>query len=143
MPESDPLTPPPPASPAAAQGGSASPSQPATPPPNITQPTAAQKAYWRANIAFVAVLLVIWFTVSAVCGIFLVDWLNGFSLGGYPLGFWFSQQGSVIVFIFLILIYALGMGVLDRKYGLETPDPALQADAATTDSGDSPDGGAA
>ncbi len=76
-------------------------------------------AYWRANLRLMAKLLVVWFVISFGLGILLVEPLNRFSLGGFPLGFWFAQQGSIYVFIVLILIYALRMDQLDKKYGVD------------------------
>ncbi len=72
--------------------------------------------YWRANLRLVSTLLVIWFIVSYLFGIILVEPLNSISLGGYPLGFWFAQQGSIYTFVALIFIYVWKMGQLDRKY---------------------------
>lgn len=73
-------------------------------------------AYWSANLRLLLVLLVIWFVVSYGCGIILADVLNTISLGGYKLGFWFAQQGSMYTFLVLIFVYAIRMGQLDRKY---------------------------
>ena len=73
-------------------------------------------AYWKANIRLVAICLVIWFIVSFLFGIILVDVLNTIQLGGYKLGFWFAQQGSIYVFVVLIFFYAWRMGQLDRKF---------------------------
>ncbi len=64
-------------------------------------------------------MLVIWFLVSYGAGILFVDVLNGIKLGGYPLGFWFAQQGSIYVFIALIFWYAKKMGDIDRKFGMQ------------------------
>ena len=75
-------------------------------------------AYWKANLRLLSVLLVIWFVVSYGFGIRLVDVLNTVSIGGYKLGFWFAQQGSIYVFIALIFYYAKAMGKLDRKFGV-------------------------
>ena len=77
------------------------------------------RAYWKANLRLLTICLMIWFVVSYGCGILFVEQLNAFKLGGYKLGFWFAQQGSIYVFILLIFFYALGMGVLDRKYGFD------------------------
>ena len=63
------------------------------------------REYWKKNIRVVLILLSIWFLVSYVLGIFLVDFMNQFSVGGAKLGFWFSQQGSIYVFVVLIFIY--------------------------------------
>lgn len=78
----------------------------------------AQK-YWQANIRLVIGCLIVWFFVSFGCGILLVDQLNAFRLGGYPLGFWFAQQGSIYTFVALIFIYAWRMNQLDRKFNVE------------------------
>lgn len=75
--------------------------------------------YWKANISLMIKLLAVWFVVSFVCGILLVDVLNGIQIGGYKLGFWFAQQGSIYVFVALIFIYAKRMAALDRKFGVE------------------------
>ena len=77
------------------------------------------QAYWRANLRLMAVLLVIWFVVSFGFGILLVDWLNQFRIGGYKLGFWFAQQGSIYVFVILIFVYARKMARLDREHGVD------------------------
>ena len=73
-------------------------------------------AYWKANVTLLTTLLVIWFVVSYGFGILLVDVLNVIKLGGYPLGFWFAQQGSIFVFVALIFIYAASMTRLDKKF---------------------------
>ncbi|MCG6896968.1 MAG: DUF4212 domain-containing protein [Thiocapsa sp.] len=72
--------------------------------------------YWGANLRLLTVLLIIWFAVSYGLGILLVEPMNAFSLGGYPLGFWFAQQGSIYVFVALIFIYAASMNRLDKKF---------------------------
>lgn len=84
---------------------------------------AKAKAYWRENIRLMLSLLAVWFTVSYGCGILLVDWLNQFTLGGFKLGFWFSQQGSIYVFVALIFVYVVKMNQLDRKYIDSPPIP--------------------
>jgi putative solute:sodium symporter small subunit len=80
--------------------------------------------YWRNSLRLVAVLLAVWFVVSFMAGILFVDELNTIALGGFPLGFWFSQQGSILVFVVLILIYCVVMDRLDRT---ETLREAQQA----------------
>ena len=72
--------------------------------------------YWRKNIRIVLILLSIWFLVSYVFGIILVDTLNQVSIGGAKLGFWFSQQGSIYVFVILIFVYVKLMNKLDKDY---------------------------
>jgi len=77
-----------------------------------------QSAYWRANIRLITGCLLVWFFVSFGCGILLVDFFNQFQLGGYKLGFWFAQQGSIFTFLILIFFYAIRMNALDRRYGV-------------------------
>ncbi len=74
--------------------------------------------YWSENLRLVGLCLAIWFVVSFLFGIILVEPLNAIRLGGYKLGFWFAQQGSIYVFVVLIFFYAHRMGKLDRKYGV-------------------------
>ena len=76
------------------------------------------KAYWKTNLKYLAILLSIWFVVSFGFGILLVDELNTIRIGGFKLGFWFAQQGSIYVFVILIFVYILLMNRLDRKYNL-------------------------
>lgn len=76
-------------------------------------------SYWKSNLRLVACCLVVWFVVSFLFGIILVEPLNNFRLGGYKLGFWFAQQGSIYVFVILIFFYAWRMGKLDRKHNVE------------------------
>jgi len=77
-----------------------------------------RKAYWQANLRLTAILLVIWFTISYLCGIVFVEELNNFRMGGYKLGFWFAQQGSMYGFVIIIFVYARRMATIDRKFGL-------------------------
>jgi len=72
--------------------------------------------YWKSNLKFVSILLAVWFTVSFGFGILLVEYLNEFQIGGFPLGFWFSQQGSIYIFVILIFIYIYLMNKLDKKF---------------------------
>lgn len=76
-------------------------------------------AYWKANLKLVGLCLSIWFVVSFLFGIILVDPLNAIRLGGYKLGFWFAQQGSIYVFVVLIFFYAWRMNKLDKKFDLD------------------------
>ena len=73
-------------------------------------------SYWHANLRLVAALLLIWFVVAYVGSIFLIDWLNTFPIGYLGFGFWLAQQGSIYVFIGLVLVYALWMDRLDRYF---------------------------
>jgi putative solute:sodium symporter small subunit len=77
------------------------------------------RAYWRANLKLVAVLLCVWFLVSFGFGILLVEPLNRIDFFGFKLGFWWAQQGAIYVFIVLIFVYAAGMRRLDRKYDVD------------------------
>lgn len=77
------------------------------------------RAYWKENLRYLAILLVIWFIVSYGFGILLVEQLNSMSIGGAKLGFWFAQQGSIYVFVVLIFVYVYLMNKLDKKYGLD------------------------
>jgi putative solute:sodium symporter small subunit len=72
--------------------------------------------YWKANLRLVTGCLVVWFVVSYLFGILLVDQLNAISIGGYGLGFWFAQQGSIYTFVALIFFYASRMKKLDRQF---------------------------
>ena len=75
--------------------------------------------YWKKNLQYLAVLLLIWFVVSYGCGILFVDELDNIRFGGFKLGFWFAQQGSIYVFVLLIFVYVYLMNKLDRKYNVE------------------------
>ena len=77
------------------------------------------REYWRRNIRLAVKLLLVWFVVSYGCGILLVDFLNQFQVGGYKLGFWFAQQGSIYVFVALIFYYTKKMGDLGREFNVE------------------------
>jgi putative solute:sodium symporter small subunit len=74
------------------------------------------QGYWKATLGLLAKILVIWFLVSFGAGILFAPLLDKISLGGYPLGFWFAQQGSIYVFIGLIFWYAKKMGEIDRRF---------------------------
>lgn len=74
------------------------------------------RRYWRANLWLVAGLLTIWAIVSIGLSIVWAESLNQLRIGGFPLGFWISQQGAIYTFVLLILVYAITMGRLDRKY---------------------------
>ena len=74
------------------------------------------KNYWKANLKIVLILLSFWFLSSFGSGILFSDLLDKIKLGGFNLGFWFAQQGSILVFVFLIVAYCILMNRLDRKY---------------------------
>ncbi len=75
--------------------------------------------YWKKNVGIITWCLVVWAIVSLGAGILFAPLLNGIHLGGYPLGFWFAQQGSIIVFVILIAIYVWRMDKLDAEYGID------------------------
>lgn len=77
-----------------------------------------RQAYWKENLRLVAMCLAIWFIASYLFGIILVDQLNAISLGGYKLGFWFAQQGSMYIFVALIFFYANRIGKIDKKFNV-------------------------
>jgi putative solute:sodium symporter small subunit len=79
----------------------------------------ASDRYWKANIRTVIGSLIIWFLVSYGCGILFADALNAIQIAGFPLGFWFAQQGAIIVFLVLIAFYAWRMNRLDREYDVD------------------------
>ena len=90
-----------------------------------------RRAYWRENLIIVAALLSVWFLVSFVLSIVFVDALNDIRMGGFRLGFWMAQQGSLYVFVILIFVYVWSMNRLDRKYGVEE----LEADTNNSGAG--------
>ncbi|MDP6525553.1 MAG: DUF4212 domain-containing protein [Kiritimatiellia bacterium] len=75
-----------------------------------------QRDYWKSNLRVLLLLLSVWFVVGYVLSILCVDLLNKVHIGGFPLGFWFAQQGSILVFIALIYVYARWMDRIDKKF---------------------------
>ena len=92
------------------------------------------QGYWRKNVTIMVVLLAIWAFVGLGCGVLFADWLNQFKLGGFPLGFWFAQQGSIIVFIILILVYAILLNRLDDEYSDKVGQEEITAKTEASDS---------
>jgi putative solute:sodium symporter small subunit len=80
---------------------------------------ASAGAYWRANIRLLVTLMAIWFLVSFGAGILFRPFLDQFMIGGFPLGFWFAQQGSIYVFMALIFYYAWKMKKIEREFDLD------------------------
>jgi len=78
-----------------------------------------RQEYWRRNLRLLAVLLTIWALVSFGAGILFVDALNNIVIAGFPLGFWFAQQGSIITFVGLIAVYVWRMDKLDAEFGID------------------------
>jgi putative solute:sodium symporter small subunit len=81
-----------------------------------------RKEYWRRNLRLMLILLSIWFVVSFVCGVLLIEPLNEIVIYGFPLGLWFAQQGSIYTFVILIYVYAKRMDRLDDEYGVGERD---------------------
>lgn len=77
------------------------------------------RQYWKTNLKYLVILLSVWFAVSYGFGILLAEPLNGISLGGFKLGFWFAQQGSIYVFVILIFVYIALMNKLDKEYDVD------------------------
>ena len=75
--------------------------------------------YWKANVKLLTICMIIWFIVSYLFGIILVEPLNTIRLGGYKLGFWFAQQGSIYVFLLLIYFYAKQMAKIDKQFNAQ------------------------
>jgi len=78
--------------------------------------------YWHKSLRLVLILLSIWFVVSFGAGIFFKDWLDQFTIGTAPLGFWMAQQGAIICFVILLIIYAVLMNRLDKSLGFDEDD---------------------
>jgi putative solute:sodium symporter small subunit len=74
------------------------------------------RQYWKKNLQTLAILLSIWFVISFGCGILWVEELNAYRMGGFKLGFWFAQQGSIYGFVVLIFVYVVWMNRLDREF---------------------------
>ena len=77
------------------------------------------KKYWKKNLSYLAILLSIWFVVSYGFGILLAEPLNAIRLGGFKLGFWFAQQGSIYAFVILIFVYVRLMNKLDKEFDVD------------------------
>tara|TARA_B100000575_G_C22688781_1_gene417911 strand:+ start:93 stop:368 length:276 start_codon:yes stop_codon:yes gene_type:complete len=86
---------------------------------NETNLKERRKAYWRANLRILAILMSIWFVVSFGCGILFVEPLNQIKLGGFKFGFWMAQQGSIYVFVALIFVYVRQMNKLDWEFNFQ------------------------
>ncbi|MBA2303202.1 MAG: DUF4212 domain-containing protein [Acidobacteria bacterium] len=96
-------------------------------PPPATKPPAIGR-YWRANLRLMGILLAVWALAGLGAGVLFADYLNELgSLGGFPLGFWFAQQGSIIIFILLILIYAVAMNRLDARHHREMAEQSRES----------------
>ena len=76
------------------------------------------QGYWQANLRLMAILLTIWFAVSFGAGVLFVHELNAIRVGGFKLGFWFAQQGSIYTFVVLIFVYVFRMNAIDRAFGV-------------------------
>lgn len=74
------------------------------------------RSYWKSNIRIVSVLLALWFIAAFVGGVFGIEFLNQYRIGQLGLGFWIAQQGSIFVFVLIVLFYAIAMDRLDRRH---------------------------
>lgn len=83
-----------------------------------------RRRYWRRNLLYVEILLAAWFLVSLGCGVLFVDQLDRIRIGGFPLGFWFAQQGAMYAFVAIIFVYVFLMNRLDRRFGVSDRDRA-------------------
>ena len=83
------------------------------------------KQYWAINIRYVLILISVWFVVSYGFGILLAPVLNNIQIGGFKLGFWFAQQGSIYIFVILIFVYVYLMNKLDIHFGVEETEEGL------------------
>ncbi len=90
----------------------------------MTQRAEDRRKYWRRNLLYVEILLAVWFLVSLGCGVLFVDQLDRFRIGGFPLGFWFAQQGAMYAFVAIIFVYVFLMNRLDRRFGVSDRDAA-------------------
>ena len=90
-----------------------------TKPDNKADKAERRRLYWRANLRLTVGLLLIWFAVSFGAGILFRDALDRVTVGTAPLGFWMAQQGSILVFFGLIVIYCIRMTQLERRYGIK------------------------
>jgi putative solute:sodium symporter small subunit len=92
---------------------------PSRQPVEVTVDEHQRREYWRRNLRLMAVLLTIWALVSFGAGILFVEPLNEIVIAGFPLGFWFAQQGSIITFVILIAVYVTRMDKLDAEFGVD------------------------
>jgi putative solute:sodium symporter small subunit len=98
------------------------------------------RAYWKANVRILTILMSIWFFISFICGILLADFLDNFRFAGFKLGFWIAQQGSIYVFVILILVYLVCMDRLDARYTRDkSAHDSKRRDASAPAANDSPE----
>ena len=86
---------------------------------NQTQMSNNHQQYWKKNLRYLGILIIIWALVSFGCGVLFADYLNQFKIAGFPLGFWFAQQGSIYVFVILIFVYVFLMNKLDHEFDVD------------------------
>lgn len=79
----------------------------------------ARRAYWRRNLRLMAALLTVWALAGFGAGVLFTDLLNKVEIGGFPLGFWFAQQGSILTFLLLVAVYVWRMDRLDKEFGID------------------------
>ncbi len=93
-------------------------------PSEDNQGSNAARRHWRRSVQVMGILLEVWAVAGLGCGVLFADVLNQWKLGGFPLGFWFAQQGSVIVFVVVILVFACVLNRIDARYHAETREAA-------------------
>ena len=93
------------------------------------------RAYWHTNLRILTILLTVWALAGFGLGIIAVPWLNAVHVAGFPLGFWFAQQGSILIFVVLILVYALWMDRVERRMHADGQVAAAQSTSAQSSSG--------
>jgi putative solute:sodium symporter small subunit len=89
-------------------------------------------AYWQANLRVLGLLLTVWLVAGYLLGIVLVEPLNTIRIGGFPLGFWFAQQGAIVVFVALIVVYAVWMDAIERRMAADVAAEVGRAGAGNT-----------
>lgn len=89
------------------------------------------QSYWRANIRVLTILISLWAFVSFGCGVLLGDWLDQFHIGGFPLGFWFTQQGTMLCFIAIIFAYHIWMKRIERTHGVDDDTDTANKNSGT------------
>ncbi len=92
----------------------------------VSQSSPPRQGAWKRSLRLIAILLAIWFTASLGLGVLLAEPLNRIWIGGFPLGFWFAQQGAILIFLVLLLVNAIAMDRIERDAGRseDTEDPS-------------------
>ena len=83
----------------------------------MSDPSPPRRESWKRSLRLIGVLLAVWFTASLGLGVLLAEPLNRVWIGGFPLGFWFAQQGAILIFLILLVVNALAMDRIERDDG--------------------------